>query len=151
MLTENGLQVDLEAVEQVLRRADVLTIAFTLFPERLLVDTRANAEAGPFAGVVEPVATVQERYLWLGRHRGMFGAPEAFSFFMWPHTVRSLIRRDVLRTLRQRLEAAEGGAGARLDAALAELLDKEVEAMKAAVRGDPERWKTIWERGRGRN
>ncbi|GBD24533.1 hypothetical protein HRbin29_02211 [bacterium HR29] len=150
MLTENGVQVDLQAVEEVLRRADVLAIAFTLFPERLLVDTRANAEAGPFAGVVEPVASIQERYLWLGRHRGMFGAPEAFSFFMWPHTVRSLVRRNVLHTLRQRLEAAEPGSGARLDAALDELLQRELEAMKAAVRGDPRRWKTIWERPRGR-
>jgi len=148
MLTENGMQIDRGAVEEVLRRADVLTIGFPLFPERLLIDTRANEEAGPFVGVVEPVATVQERYLWLGRHRGMFGAPEAFSFFVWPHTVRTLIRRDVLRTMRDRLEAAEPGAGAKLDAALEQLAALELDAMRRAIRGEGPAWKSIWERPR---
>ena len=57
--TKNGPQVDLEAVGEVLRRADVITIGFTAFPERLLVDTRSNESAGPMAAVVEPVASVQ--------------------------------------------------------------------------------------------
>ncbi|MFN0095846.1 MAG: hypothetical protein ACKVVT_13860, partial [Dehalococcoidia bacterium] len=103
MLTENGLVIDREAMEDVLRRADVLTIGFTTFPERVLVDFRHRPGIEPWSGIVEPVATVQERYAWLGRERGTLGAPQAFSFFIWPNSLRMLIETDVLATVRQRL------------------------------------------------
>lgn len=147
MLTENGVNVDLEAVHGVLRQADLLTVAFATFPERLLVDTRADQSQGPMAAVVPPVASVQERYLWLGQHRGRFGAPRAFSSFAWPRTVRSLVEEDVLGPLRARMEAAWPGAGAALDEALAELLDRERRAMIGAVRGDGG-WQPLWEHPR---
>src|SRR5207237_732133 len=60
VLTENGLQVDFEALEEILRRGDVITIGFTLFPERVLVDTRSNDREGPLAVLAPPVSTVQE-------------------------------------------------------------------------------------------
>jgi hypothetical protein len=145
MLTENGLQIDPDAVDQVLRRGDVITIAFSTFPERLLIDTRHNAEAGPLVAIVDPVSTVQERYLWLGRHRGMFGVPEAFSFFPWPHTVRTLVAEDVLAPLRRRLEAVSPEAAASLDARLTRLLAIEQQAMRDAVRGEGH-WRTVWQR-----
>jgi len=145
MLTENGIAVDYEALGELLRRADVLTIGFTLFPARLLVDTRTNDADGPLVAIVGPVATVQERYLWLGKHRGGFGAPEAFSFFVWPHTVKSLVAGDALAPLRERLATASDDA----EAALAEMLEQiqrmEDEAIVAAVKGD-EPWKTVWRR-----
>lgn len=145
MLTENGLHIDPEAVEQVLRRGDVITIAFATFPERLLIDTRHNDEAGPLVAIVDPVSTVQERYLWLGRHRGMFGVPEAFSFFPWPHTVRTLVAEDVLAPLRRRLAAVSPEAAAALDANLTRLLAIEQQAMRDAVRGEGH-WRTVWQR-----
>ena len=49
------------------------------------------------------MASVQERYLWLGQHRGTFGAPEAFSFFVWPQSIESLMESSVLAPLRARL------------------------------------------------
>jgi len=142
MRTENGIEIDLEALNQLLQRADVLTIGFTLFRERILIDTRANDRQGQLATMVEPVAAVQERYLWLGRHRGAFGAPEAFSFFVWPQTVRGLLDRQVLAPLRARLD---NDAIAQLDLALDEAASHERKAMAAAVRGD-ETWPAIWER-----
>ena len=145
MLTENGMDIDLEAVASVLRQADVLTIGFTTFAERLLVDTRFNATIGPMTATAEPVATVQERYLWLGRHRGTFGAPKAFSFFVWPMTVRSLVEGDVLAPMRERLAAVSDSAAADFDRKLQEFLAFEREALRGAVRGD-ERWQTLWER-----
>ncbi|MCK9519411.1 MAG: hypothetical protein M0R74_10390, partial [Dehalococcoidia bacterium] len=102
MLTENGIEVDMDAVQQILGTADVLTIGFATFPERLLVDTRSTPETGPMVAVVPPVANVQERYLWLGQHRGAFGMPKGFSFFVWPHSIRGLNERDVLAPLRER-------------------------------------------------
>ena len=82
MRNENGLTIDEDALRKLLTTADLITIGFTLFPERLLVDTRSNDQEGEFADMVAPVANVQERYLWLGKHRGSFGTPEGFAFFV---------------------------------------------------------------------
>jgi hypothetical protein len=145
VLAENGIQADLEAIEDLLQRADVLAVAFTTFSLRLLVDFRTTGDTGPLVTVVEPVTSVQERYRWLGRHRGVFGAPEAFSFFTWPQTVRTLVDRDVLATARERLAGSGPAATGQLDEALASLLRTERDAISAAVRGeDP--WRTIWPR-----
>src|SRR6185436_12184789 len=96
MQTENGINIDEEALEKLLKTSDLITIGFTLFAERILVDPRSNDATPQFAAVVEPVGTVQERYLWLGKHRGGFGPPEGFAFFVWPHTVQGLLDRNLL-------------------------------------------------------
>ena len=141
MQTENGLDVDLAALERVLTTGDLITIGFTLFPQRLLVDTRSNETDGQFVSIVEPVASVQERYLWLGKMRGAFGPPEAFAFFVWPHTVRNLLERNLLAPLRARLS---DDAARSFDEALAEAREMERRAMKHAIRGNDD-WPTIWE------
>jgi hypothetical protein len=145
MLTENGLEVDVEAVHDLLRRADVLAIGFPLFPERLLIDTRTSGDEGPLVAIVEPVATVQERYLWLGKHRGNFGAPEAFSFFTWPHTVRGMGERDILAPLRSRLADVSNDGGEMLDQALERLAGLEQNAIRDAIKGSPA-WRAVWEK-----
>jgi hypothetical protein len=145
MLTENGLEVDVEAVHELLRRADVLAIAFTLFPERLLIDARASATEGPLVAIVAPVASVQERYLWLGKHRGNFGAPEAFSFFAWPHTVRSFRERDIMAPMRERLAAISNDGADVLEQSLEKLAGLERRAFQEAIRGG-EAWRTAWAR-----
>lgn len=142
MRNENGLTIDEDALRKLLTTADLITIGFTLFPERLLVDTRSNDQEGEFADMVAPVANVQERYLWLGKHRGSFGTPEGFAFFVWPHTVRGLIERDVLAPLKGRL-SPQGRQD--LDVALATALELERAAMMEAVRGS-DRWPAVWER-----
>ncbi|MBK9344668.1 MAG: hypothetical protein IPN07_16895 [Dehalococcoidia bacterium] len=108
MRNENGIDIDIEALNKLLNTADLITIGFTLFPERLLVDTRSNDQERQFADMVEPVANIQERYVWLGKHRGSFGAPEGFAFFVWPQTVRGLIERDALAPLKARLTSKLG-------------------------------------------
>jgi hypothetical protein len=142
MRSENGTKVDLEALNDLLRRTDVLTIGFTLFRERILVDTRTNDRQGQLVTMAEPVGSVQERYLWLGRHRGAFGAPEAFSFFVWPHTVRDLLDRNILAELVARLDA---DAAEQLTLALDEAASLERQAIAAAVRGD-ESYPALWQR-----
>ena len=143
MRTENGLTLDLDAVRQLLETGEVVTIGFPLMIERLLIDTRSNGRQGQFAEMVEPVASVQERHIWLGRHRGTFGAPRGFAFFVWPHTVRGLIERGILDPLRARLAPETLVA---LDEALAEAAEAERQAIQAVIRGD-ERWPTLWSAG----
>jgi hypothetical protein len=145
MLTENGLEVSHEAMEEVLASADVLTVGFLTFPERLLIDFRARGETDTWAGIVAPVATVQERYAWLGRARGGLGMPKAFSFFVWPQSVRSLHERDALATVRARLAAVSPAGARQFDDALAALLARERLAWREAVTGGPA-YQALWER-----
>jgi hypothetical protein len=145
MFTDNGLGADMEGLGDVLNSADVITVGFTAFPERLLIDTRHNQWDGPMVALVGPVQTVQERFLWLGQHRGSFGAPEAFSFFVWPRSVRTLVANDVLAPVRERLASVSTGSDAALDDLLAKLLDLEKDAWRGAIRGD-ERWATVWQK-----
>jgi hypothetical protein len=141
--TENGLLVDLAEVEKVVDLCDVFTIIFRLFPERLLVDSRTSPQEGPLVAVVEPVATVEERYHWLGRERPSFGPPERFMFFLWPHSIAFLEQCGVVARIRRRCDATGGPeAVAMFDRALAGLREKEQRATRAAITG--ENCRTIW-------
>lgn len=150
MHTENGPLVDLRQVEQIVNRADVFTIAFRLFPERLLVDTRHDAnDAGgpcgmPMVAIVDPVESVEDRYFWLGQHRPGLGSPESFMFFYWPHSIRYLEESGIWAAVRGRV-IPEGFAGATetLRAALADLYGREHAAQVEAIRG--EKHQTLWE------
>lgn len=141
MLTENGADIDFEAVERLFTEGDVITVGFPLIPHRLLVDTRCGRALGAWAGLVEPLPSVQERYAWLGQHRGSLGVPEGFAFFTWPKTVRNLHERGVLAPLRARLD---GPAQAMLDQAVAQALRMERGAVQEAVMGTAA-WPAIWE------
>ncbi|MFN0095063.1 MAG: hypothetical protein ACKVVT_09845 [Dehalococcoidia bacterium] len=145
MLTENGLQVSQEALEEVLAKADVLTVGFTTFPERMLVDFRTAPGVDAWAGLVDPVATVQERYLWLGRHRGRLGAPQAFSFVVWPHSVGTMLERDALAIVRERLRAISPESVRLLRETLRTVHTRERAAYREAVTGGPA-FHTLWSR-----
>jgi len=139
--TENGLEIDARTMETLLTQGELTTIGFALFPQRLLIDVRTNDTDGQWVGMVDPAPSVQERYIWLGRHRGSFGPPQGFTYFVWPQTVRGLIESGKLAPLRKRL-TTEGNAA--LDTALEQALDFERRAIAEAVRGS-EAWPTLWE------
>jgi len=141
--SENGLLVNLAEVEKVVDLCDVFTIIFQTFPERLLVDSRISPQEGPLVAVVEPVATVEERYLWLGRERPSFGPPERFMFFLWPHTIAFLEQCGIVARIRCRCEATERPeALSMFDGALTDLRQKEQQATRAAITG--ENYRTLW-------
>lgn len=151
MYTENGLSVDLDQIRRVIKDADVFAVAFRLFPERLLIDTRydkrnPDRDCGmPMVAIVDPVATLQERFFWLGQHRPTLGTPESFQFFYWPHSIRHLEGSGICALVRDRILAAgfEGGS-ATCNAALEDLIVRERRANIDAVRGH--RHHTIWSR-----
>jgi hypothetical protein len=151
MYTENGLLVDLGQVEEIVNGADVFAIGFRLFPERVLIDTRHDSSdpegpSGlPMVAIVDPVATVEERFFWLGQHRPSLGTPENFMFFFWPHSIRYLEESGLWDMIRRRL-AGSGFEGAEetVDAALRDLERREYRATCAAIKG--ETFQTIWAR-----
>jgi hypothetical protein len=151
MATENGLLVDLDEIRTIVQQADVFTASFRLFPERLLVDTRFDGgdpegQCGlPMMAIVEPVASVQERFFWLGQHRPSLGMPKQFMFFYWPHSIRYLEESGVWAVVRERL-ASTGAMGvtATCDAAMEDLLEREHAAHVDAIKG--EKFHTVWSR-----
>lgn len=141
MYGENGPIIDIEEVREAIERADVLTVGFRSFPERLIIDSRSSEAAGSMARVVEPVGGVEERMFWLGRNRPQFELPEQFTFFVWPHSVRFMEQTGVTDVLFAQVHAGEGAA--ELTDALEELKRLERVSSRSAIDGD--QWHTIWD------
>ena len=140
MYGENGQLVDMSAVDEAIDRADVLTVGFRSFPERLIVDSRRNEAVGPMVRVVEPVGGVEERMFWLGRNRPQFGLPEQFTFFVWPHSIELFESLGLNATL---LSHVGGDGTAQLAVALDELRRLERASQRASIDGD--QWRTLWD------
>lgn len=137
MFTENGVMIDLEEVAKVIDNCDVFTVGFRMFPQRVMFDTREKEGTGPLVAVVEPVASVEERFHWLGRERPMFGVPEQFSFFVWPHSLEFFEASGLLQHIRDRLKASENPETAKsLDAAFTEVRRLERMAVQEALKGE---------------
>lgn len=145
LYTENGIAIDLAEVKKAVEQADVLAVGFRLFPERLLVDTRCDAKAPPLVQVVEPVASVEQRFFWLGQHRPSLGTPERFVFFLWPHSIPFLRDSSLGTAITERIVATGcDGAVPMCEAAFADLAQRERKANLAAVRGQS--CFTLWPR-----
>lgn len=143
MFTENGLLIDLDEVGKVVEGCDVFTIGFRIFPQRLIIDSRETDDTGPMVEVVEPVASVEERFHWLGRRRPNFGVPEKFSFFVWPHSLEFLESCGLIERIQGRLRAGERPEVAKMvEAALAELRRLERVAVRQALVG--EGYQALW-------
>jgi hypothetical protein len=149
MPMENGLLVDIQQVEEIVASADVFALGFRLFPERLLIDTRHDADDPdgpcglPMVAIVDPVGTVEERFFWLGQHRPSLGLPQNFMFFSWPHSIRYLEESGVWAMIRRRVVGSGfNGAEETAEAALVDLHGREYRATCDAIRGD--RYETVW-------
>jgi hypothetical protein len=148
MYTENGVVIDVAHVRDVIRTADVFTIAFRLFPERLLIDTRYDATdrgdcAMPMVAIVDPVETVQDRFFWLGQHRPALGTPRNFQFLYWPHGIMYLEASGVWAEIRARVVLPQfTGAEDTCADALADLMRRERQANVDAIMGRSHH--TVW-------
>jgi hypothetical protein len=145
LFTENGMLVDLEELRRVVDNADVFTVGFRMFPQRLIIDARTTEAEGPMVRVVDPVASVEERFFWLGKERPAFGAPERFTFFVWPHSVRFFEESGFGDMIRHRVYA--GGfddTGAQMAHSMLELIRLEQQATFDAIHGRNHH--TLWER-----
>lgn len=143
MQSENGLLVDVGQIHQVVENADVFAVGFSNFAERLLVDARSGSEIGPMVRVVEPLASIQERFFWLGKERPQFGVPQAFVFFAWPHSITFLEQSGLWRRIRDRVRAdSDPKAGRQCSVTLQRLRALERQVLVAAVKG--ENFVSLW-------
>jgi hypothetical protein len=96
--------------------------------------------------VVEPVATVEERFFWLGQRRPSFGVPQQFTFFVWPHSIGYLEESGLLQDIRNRVYATDetGDSGRQMAQAVTRLFGLERRATFDAIHG--RNYHTLWER-----
>lgn len=144
MFSENGVLVDFEEISKLVEAADVFTVGFATFPERLIVDARGNDVETPMVQVVEPARSARDRLNWLNRRRPSLGAPEAFSFFAWPHSPNFLMQSGVWDRIRNRVEQGDPQVSVQCDLAIKQLLNLDREATMSILRGD--HCLTLWPR-----
>jgi hypothetical protein len=146
LFTENGLIIDMEEIQKVVENCDVFTIGFRMFPERLIVDARTTDSDGPMVEVVEPVATVEERFFWLGQRRPSFGVPQQFTFFVWPHSLRYFDECGLSDMIRHRVypEDETGEISRQMAHSMFQLIAFEQRATFDAIHG--RNYHTLWER-----
>ena len=143
MYSENGVLVDFEEISKLLQTADVFTVGFTSFPERLIVDTRSNDHETPMIQVVEPARSARDRMVWLSRRRPSLGAPEAFSFFAWPHSPSFMVQSGIWDRIRRAVDADnDNEVAVQCDLAMKQLHNLDREATFALLRG--EHCLTLW-------
>jgi hypothetical protein len=136
--------IDLDEVRRVIDRAEVLVVRFSVTDRRLLVDARANREAGPMIKVVPRAASAEERFRTLKMLRPRFRIPERILTFQWPRHARALAESGVWGHLVARMTSIGGpAAAAQCDEALRQLLDEERLVEVAAVAGS-DSFRTIW-------
>jgi hypothetical protein len=145
LFTENGVMIDFQELQKVIDTCDVFTVGFRMFPERMIVDTRHNDTDGPMVEVVDPVATVEERFFWLGQRRPTFGVPQQFSFFVWPYSVRYFDESGLGEMVRRRVYAEDetGEVGRHMAASMVRLHTLEQRATFDAIHG--RNYHTLWD------
>ncbi|MPZ50309.1 MAG: hypothetical protein GEU75_13595 [Dehalococcoidia bacterium] len=137
MYSENGVLIDFDEVSKLVADADVFTVGFGNFPERLLVDARSDHAETPLVQVVEPAGSPERRVRWLKRRRPSLGAPQAFNFIAWPHSPRLLIDSGIWDRIQRRAGAdLDPEVKVQCELALKQLHDLDFEAAIAAIKGD---------------
>ncbi len=137
--------IDMEELHRVVGTCDVFTIGFRTFPQRVIVDTRTNADEGPMVEVVEAVGTVEERFFWLGQRRPTFGVPQQFTFFIWPHSIPFFRECGLAERIRGRTSAAQfPDSEHAIDRAVVRLEALETRSTLDAISG--QNYHTLWER-----
>jgi hypothetical protein len=143
MYSENGVMVDFDEVRELIAEADVFAVGFANFAERLLVDTRSDANETPLVQVVEPADSPRQRLRWLSRRRPTLGTPQSFSFFAWPHSPGFMVESGVWERICRRAGAEhEPEVAVQCELALKQLQNLDREAALSALRG--ERCVTLW-------
>ena len=148
MFGDNGPALDDEAIDEAVRDADVIVLGFEFTEDRLLIDLRDDprGRTPPIVELVEPLAGVEERRIWLSGRRPGLRTPEELVFFVWPHSVAYLEISPLLAGAAERIRREQGvDVRDMLADTMTDLHDRERSDVFAAVRGG-EGFETLWSR-----
>lgn len=142
------MDIDIEAIRHVIEEADVFVVRFALIDQRLLVDTRPDAQGRPYISMVPPVNSAEERFRFMRRERPDVDPPAQIMVLQWPRPIAVMRDLGVWRFIEDRLIAIGGDAlRTSADSAFREGQRLEREDVLAAIRGG-EGYETLWERER---
>lgn len=144
MEPEESRPTDLQEILTILESTDVVVIGFSIFPERLVVDFRANQAETPLVKLTEPMNSWAERIRQLMTLRPSLGRPRTHVFFIWPHSVTSLVDSGIWEHLTERFTVAHDDCARAVKEALSQLYARERAGLVEAIRG--ERYQTLWRR-----
>ena len=99
---DNDYPVDVDEILRVLDTAEVIVFRFLIFPQRLLVDPRANDTEGPLIKLVPPATSAEERFRSLRRLRPRFSPPERITVIHWPKFIDRLESSGVCSGIERR-------------------------------------------------
>ena len=148
MFGDNGPSLDPRAIARAVRDADVIVLAFEFTADRLLIDLRDDprGHTPPIVEMVEPLAGVDERRIWLSARRPGLRPPEQFLFFVWPHSAGYLEASPLLPGAADRIRREQGvDVHEAIADVVQDLRGRERIDMLAAVRGG-EGFETLWSR-----
>ena len=142
------MDIDLDAIRRVIAETDVFVVRFAMIEQRLLVDTRPDAEGRPYISIVPPVTSAEERYRFLQKERPGMPPPDQITVFQWPRPIAVMRELGVWRFIEERVESIGGDQSRRdADAAFRDGQRLERADVIAAIKGG-EGYETIWERTR---
>lgn len=148
VINDNGLAVDIEALVGAASESDVLVVGFDFIAERVVIDFRTDSRGRslPILELAEPMADAEERAAWLADRRPALSAPERFLFFVWPHSIgtlmTSLVAERILARIKQEHGLDYGPTLARIGTGLRQAERAE---QVAAILG-AEGFETVWSR-----
>ncbi|MBX7111649.1 MAG: hypothetical protein K1X87_07360 [Dehalococcoidia bacterium] len=144
-MIDGGYDIDLEAVNQNVEEAEVVTFYFPMLRRTLLVDMRCGPLEGPLICVVAMVDSSAQRYESLRRLRPQLPRPESLTMIPWAHSIGALEETGVWDRVTGRLLEC-GAADVLVEAGrcLRELRVLELNELRLAIRG-PE-YRTVWGR-----
>ncbi len=144
-MIDGGYDIDLEAVNQNIDEAEVVTLHFPMLRRTLLIDTRCGPNEGPLVCVVSMVDSSAERFASLRQLRTELPRPESLSMIPWTLSVGSLESTGVWARVLARLDQC-GGSEVLIDArrCLRELRSLELNEFRHAITGS--QYRTVWGR-----
>ena len=144
---DNDFAIDIDAIFEVIDKADVITIRFLILPERLLIDTRCSESEGPLIKAVPRAVSLEERFKSIKQLRPRFRLPEKITAIWWPKHVRELATCGVWDRIIQRLTSAGfPQAAEQCQEILEELIRQEQQEILNAIAGKG--YQGLWERTR---
>jgi hypothetical protein len=144
---DNDFAIDINAIFEVIDKADVITIRFLILPERLLIDTRRSESEGPLIKAVPRAASLEERFKSIKQLRPRFRLPEKITAIWWPKHVQELVTCGVWDRIVQRLTSAGfPQAAEHCQEILEELIRQEQQETINAIAGKD--YQCLWERTR---
>ncbi|MDA1061455.1 MAG: hypothetical protein O2895_00840 [Chloroflexi bacterium] len=135
--------LDIDGLRSSVASVEHLLVRFTPLAERLLLDFRTRADAGPGVALLPQVSSFTERVQTIEDARPGFPKPERIHVVTWPLPIASLERLGILESIRGRLAEMDAfEVIARVDETYARLLELERVEIRRAIEGDG--YHTIW-------